>query len=412
MHPNVYRRKTRTGWCAGLILAALLLRLLIPSEDAVPGLLETAGERLKALADPGTLYRALLWLETGGALRAAEESPAASADAAAADPAASADLSGHTSADPVPASDPAAQAFPSGGGRPEGPDAADPIPDSPSASAAPDADSVPPASAAPDADPAPPASAADPAPSEPPFTAEEAEAIRLRGNCSYTPDVAELLLRPLNWTDEPGPKILVIHTHSCEAYTPVPGHTYTPDGDYRTLEPSESVIAVGDALTEALGELGVEVIHDRTCCDYPSYNSSYAVARTRIRACLEEYPSIRMVIDLHRDAMDPPVRETAEIDGQEAAALMLVIGTDEGGLSHPDWADNLSCGLKLQALANRSFPGLFKAISFRRERFNGDLTPGSLIVEVGSTGNTLEEARAAMPALAEVLADLLAVSFR
>ena len=114
-----------------------------------------------------------------------------------------------------------------------------------------------------------------------------------------------------------------------------------------------------------------------------------------------------MVLDLHRDALEKPVRETVELDGQTLAPLMLVIGTDEGGLYHPNWADNLSCGLKLQALANRETPELFKRISFRAQRFNGDLTGGSLIVEVGSTENTLPEACAAMPYLASYVAELL-----
>ena len=86
---------------------------------------------------------------------------------------------------------------------------------------------------------------------------------------------------------------------------------------------------------------------------------------------------------------------------------MLVVGTDQGGLSHPHWERNLSCALKLQALGNREDPGLFKRLSFRKERFNGDMTPGSLIVEVGSTENTLEEAQASMPYLARILAELL-----
>ena len=112
-------------------------------------------------------------------------------------------------------------------------------------------------------------------------------------------------------------------------------------------------------------------------------------------------------VDLHRDALEQPVRETVERDGQVLAPLMLVVGTDEGGLSHPHWPDNLSCALKLQALGNRDQPSLFKRISFRASRFNGDMSPGALIVEVGSTENTLEEACASMPYLARYVEALL-----
>ena len=164
---------------------------------------------------------------------------------------------------------------------------------------------------------------------------------------------------------------------------------------------------IARALAEALGALGVEAVHDRSLNDYPSYNRSYAVAREKIAAYLEEYPSIVMVLDLHRDALDEPVRETVERDGRTLAPMMLAVGTDQGGLEHPHWEDNLSCGLKLQALGQRDEPCLFKRLSFRKERFNGDLCPGALIVEVGSTENTLPEALAAMPYLADYVAELL-----
>ena len=167
------------------------------------------------------------------------------------------------------------------------------------------------------------------------------------------------------------------------------------------------MIAVGDALAEALTALGVEFLHDRTYNDYPSYNSSYAVAREKIQDYLTRFPSLVMVLDLHRDATDPPVREIAEYGGEALAPLMIAVGTDEGGLEHPHWADNLSCGLKLQALGLRETPEFFRKLSFRRERFNTDLSPGSLIVEVGSTGNTLPEALASMKYLARYLAELL-----
>ena len=244
-------------------------------------------------------------------------------------------------------------------------------------------------------------------PSIPVFSAEEAEVIRFRGNCTYAVDKAALLLRPLDWPEKPGPKVLIIHSHSCEAYAQVEGHTYLPSENYRTLDLENNMIAVGDALAEALAELGVEAIHDRTLNDYPSYNRSYAVAREKIAAYLEEYPSIVMVLDLHRDALDRPIRETVERDGLTLAPLMLVVGTDEGGLSHPHWDRNLSCGLKLQAIGNRDAPSLFKALSFRQSRFNGDMTPGSLIVEVGSTENTLPEAAASMAYLAKYVEELL-----
>lgn len=351
MYPIFYQRKTRTGFLIALLLLALSIRVVCE-----PALRRAVWDRTRAVLGSETLFRAVIFLETG-VLPLRREAPQASdADAER--------LQAETAPPPATETSPA----------------------SPETEAAP-------------------AAADEAAPA--PFTAEEAEAIGLRGNCSYPVDKAALLLRPLNWTFLPGPKVLIIHSHSSEAYAQSEGHSYVPSAEYRTLDPANNVIAVGDALAEALAELGVELIHDRSINDYPSYNNSYASAREKIQGYLERYPSIVMVIDLHRDAMDKPVREVAELDGQVLAPLMLAVGTDEGGLSHPHWEDNLSCGLKLQALGLREAPGLFRKLSFRKERFNMDLTPGSLIVEAGSTGNTLPEAVASMRYLARCVAELL-----
>ena len=371
MYPILYRRRTRSCFLVCLLLLALLLRLL-----SEPALREAAWERTKAILGGEALCRAVIFLETGVLPEKAAPKGAAHTESSFA----------------------SEQASPSG----TGPGAqAEAVPTSAVGAFQNEALST-------EAEELPEPSAEAPSPSAPaPFQPEEAEAIGLRGSCSYEVDKAELLLRPLDWPDAPGPKVLIIHSHSCESYTQSEGHSYVPDANFRTLELSCNMIAVGDALAEALGELGVETVHDRTLNDYPSYNRSYAVAREKIAAWLEQYPSVVMVLDLHRDALEQPVRETVERDGQILAPLMLVVGTDEGGLRHPHWQANLSCALKLQALGNRDEPSLFKRISFRASRFNGDMSPGALIVEVGSTENTLEEACASMPYLARCVAELL-----
>ena len=364
MYPLLYRRRTRVRFLLCLPALALCLRLV-----CAPALRGLVWEKTRAVLGSEGLLKAVFLLETGTVPQVEPR------------------LRQSAAPETVPYREPA----PTEQTLPE-------------PAAAEEPQTVAPTEAAP-TDPAPP----EPEPvSEPPvFSPEEAEAIRFRGNCTYEVDKVALLLRPLDWSDEPGPKVLIVQSHSCEAYAQSEGHTYIPSENYRTLDPENNMIAVGDALTEALAALGVEVIHDRSLNDYPSYNRSYAVAREKIAAYLEEYPSLVMVLDLHRDALDRPVRETVERDGQTLAPLMLVVGTDEGGLSHPHWDRNLSCGLKLQALGNRDAPSLFKALSFRQSRFNGDMTPGSLIVEVGSTENTLPEAVASMAYLARYVEELL-----
>jgi len=371
MYPILYRRRTRTGFFAGLLIFALLLRSLFE-----PNVRASVWEKTRAVLGSETLLRAVIFLETG--ILPEKSAPA-----------------GETRMGNASISETASPASSGSVAQTEAPPAtaAAVFSDERSAAQTPTASET-------DAEPVLPAAPA-------PFTPAEAEAIGLRGSCSYQVDKAELLLRPLDWPEAPGPRVLIIHSHSCESYTQSEGHTYLPDANFRTLDLSCNMIAVGDALLEELGKLGVEAVHDRTLNDYPSYNRSYAVAREKIADWLEQYPSIVMVLDLHRDALEQPVRETVERDGQVLAPLMLVVGTDEGGLSHPNWPDNLSCALKLQALGNRDEPSLFKRISFRASRFNGDMSPGALIVEVGSTENTLEEACASMPYLARYVEALL-----
>ena len=351
MGPMLYRRRNAARAVGAGLLAALALALALSGS-----LRQKAAAGLRRALTARELFAAALFLETGYTLKPAEQA-----------------------APPPAVPEPAAPAETETASAPE----TEPLPET----------------EAPTAPPAEPQSA--------PFTAADAEGISMRGNCTYRMDKLELLTRPLGWERAAQGKVLIIHSHSCESYTQCEGHTYLPDANFRTLQKEESVIAVGDALARELEALGVKTLHERGYNDYPDYNRSYAEAREKIAGWLEKEPDIVMVLDLHRDALEKPVRETAALGGVTCARLMLVVGTDEGGLHHPDWERNLSCALKLQALANREEPELFKALSFRKERFNMDMTPGSLIVEVGSTENTLPEAEASMPYLARYVAQLL-----
>ena len=142
-----------------------------------------------------------------------------------------------------------------------------------------------------------------------------------------------------------------------------------------------------------------------------NYNGAYERMRQTIEGYLAAYPTIQMVLDLHRDAAEDaggvPVALTAYPDGEACAELMLVVGTDEGGLPHPDWQENLANALKLQALLNRSAPGLCRDLDLRTERFNQHETPGSLLVEVGASGNTLAEALRSARILGNALVKLI-----
>lgn len=244
------------------------------------------------------------------------------------------------------------------------------------------------------------------------FTDDEAAAITVAGACSYAVDKRSLLQQPstLDFSQE-GPKVLIVHTHSSEAYTQEAGWEYTPSDTLRTEDAARSVIRVGDEIAAILNERGIETLHDTALNDYPSYNGAYARMQTTIERYLAEFPSIQMVIDVHRDAASDetgaPVALTKTVDGESCAQLMLVVGTDEGGLEHPNWQENLANALKLQAMLNRAAPGLCRDVDLRTERFNQNLTPGSMLCEFGSTGNTLAEAIRSARIFGAALADLI-----
>ena len=186
-----------------------------------------------------------------------------------------------------------------------------------------------------------------------PATLVGAEAIAVTGGCTYTYDKAALLAQPstLDFSaDEP--TILILHTHASESYTTEPGEVYETAGSFRTLDTDYSVIQVGKALAETLRSYGLQVVHDAAINDYPSYNDSYANSLARIEAWKKQCPSLQMVIDLHRDAAEDEqgnaVALTAEVNGEDCAQLMLVVGTDQGGLYHPNWQENLANALKAE----------------------------------------------------------------
>ena len=239
--------------------------------------------------------------------------------------------------------------------------------------------------------------------------------MRIKNETGYYVDAAELLAKGPGISLEAGaPQILIIHTHSSEAYTQAGLDRYEPSDTSRTEDTQFNIVRIGDELTDILTDCGLNVIHDRGIYDYPSYTGSYTRSGEAIEQYLQSYPSIQIVLDIHRDALgsDGVVYKTmAEEDGTCASQIMLLAGSDDSGLAHPGWQQNLSLALYLQNAVVLQNPTLMRPVSLVRERYNQHLTPGSLIVEVGSSGNTLQEALAAVrlfgravgPALAELV---------
>ena len=247
-----------------------------------------------------------------------------------------------------------------------------------------------------------------PKPVIPSFTASDGDKTGLRYSCNYRVEIGKLLEKDLQWQlDDGEPAVLILHTHGSESYTRELGQNYQETSQYRTLDEHYNMVAVGDLLAQLLQQAGIQVIHDRQLHDYPSYNASYGNSRKSVKDYLQEYPSIRLVLDLHRDAGEnsdgSQFATHAKVDGKESAQIMFLVGTDESGNYHPQWQDNLAVAAKLNVLMENQNPGITRKTTLRAQRFNQDLGEIALLVEVGSAGNTLQEALTAIPILADAI---------
>lgn len=211
---------------------------------------------------------------------------------------------------------------------------------------------------------------------------------------------------------EASPQILILHTHGSEGYTPVPGTEVVWSGDYRTTDYRYNVVRVGDEMAEAFIEAGLSVLHDRTLYDYPSYSGAYDRSLSAIQSYLVQYPSIRFILDVHRDAIEDgqgnQYKAVSEIEGLGTAAQMsLVLGSDGSGLEHPGWMENLRLAASIQQDILERYPTLMRPVLLRNSRYNQHATTGSLLVEVGAAGNSPEEAVLAGRLFAERMAAVI-----
>ncbi len=236
--------------------------------------------------------------------------------------------------------------------------------------------------------------------------------VKIGNQTSYSVDINELLNEPLSLDmSSDGPKILIVHTHATEAYAPEGAKRYNSEESDRSLDTTKNVVAVGDTVARIFNERGIETLHDTALHDHPSFNGAYADALTSIEQYLSDYPSIQIVLDLHRDSIvyddGTKAKVVTKIDGKNAAQLMFVVGTNEKGLYNPDWRENLKFAVKLQDAIDQKYPNLMRHVNLRQERFNCHATHGSLIIEMGSSGNSLSEAEYGMSCAVGVIADFL-----
>ncbi len=209
------------------------------------------------------------------------------------------------------------------------------------------------------------------------------------------------------------PLVLILHTHTSEAYR-VGQNRYFEGmlGDVTYSENAEeNVLSAGKALCDTLNQNGIGAIHCTVMHDADGYGNAYAAALESIEFYLTHYPSIRYVIDIHRDAVTDAegnyVRSVTSIDGEEHAQVMAVVGSPAGGEACPNWESNLALALQLRTKLNTDDTGLCRPVSLRSHTYNQELAPYSLLLEIGTGANTPEEAQRAAVRVGEALAELI-----
>ena len=231
----------------------------------------------------------------------------------------------------------------------------------------------------------------------------------------YELDIEALLNKKasLEITDMSKPTILIYHSHTTECYTLLDVGYYTESTDLKTKDSDRNMVRVGDEICRVLESRGFNVIHDTEIHDL-SYNEAYASSRKSVNEYLEKYPSIDITIDVHRDSITysdgTKVKPTAVVDGKKAAKMMIISGCEYGSISnYPNWECNLRFSTAVVNKANEMYPGLMRPILFSERKYNLDLTKNSILLEIGTEANTLDEAcysgRLFANALAEMLLD-------
>ena len=213
-------------------------------------------------------------------------------------------------------------------------------------------------------------------------------------------DIAAEAAQPLPFAiekDSAAPQVLIMHTHATEDYRLSAGLWFTPGDGARSTDRSINMCAVGRVMADTLNAAGICTLHDETLNDYPSYTGSYANSRAVVQQYLAQYPSIKVVLDVHRDAIEREngtrCAPVCTIDGRQAAQVMIICGCDNGtSVQLPAWRQNLRFAAAWERSMEAKYPGLTRPVLFSYRFYNQDLTTGSLLIEIGGHGNNLNEA--------------------
>lgn len=238
--------------------------------------------------------------------------------------------------------------------------------------------------------------------------------VYMKNSTSASVDIKSMLEGKIGFSIEENsqPQVLIMHTHTTETYMLSDTEYYTEDYTSRTTDNSKNMVKVGEKVTEILNAAGIKTLHAKEQHDYPKYNGSYTRSAATVKEYLEKYPSIKIVLDLHRDAITSGESDkkklVTEIEGKKAAQVMLVMGSQTGSVTnHPNWQENLKLAVKLQQTMEKKYPTLARPISLVSSKYNQNLTTGSLLIEFGTDANTLDEAVYSAQLVGNALTELL-----
>lgn len=202
-----------------------------------------------------------------------------------------------------------------------------------------------------------------------------------------------------------GPQVLIIHSHGSEAYSMPKGEEYKATGNFRTDDRDCNIVRIGDEVVSVLSSYGISALHDRTLHDVPDYNESYNNSYDAIEEYVRKYPSISFVLDIHRDAIEDADGQQYKLVSDEeprAAQVSLVMGS-----AYDTWQDNLKLAIAVQEHLTEDHPTLMRPISVCGYRYNQHFAPGSMLVEIGAAGNSLDEALLAARLFAKGFAETI-----
>ncbi|MBR6533897.1 MAG: stage II sporulation protein P [Clostridia bacterium] len=247
-----------------------------------------------------------------------------------------------------------------------------------------------------------------------PYTAPLSyDSVYLKNSTSLDIDLKALLNQKLKFkiAENSEPQVLIMHTHTTESFMQKESEYYTEDDNPRSTDNSKNMVKIGSIIAKKLNDSGIKTLHDTTKHDYPEYTGSYGRSAATVNSYLKKYPSIKVVIDLHRDSVstdDGKAKLVTEIGGKKAAQVMLVMGSQSGSVKdYPNWKENLSLAIKLQQKFELQYPTLARPILLRSSKYNQNLTTGSFLLEVGTEANTMEEATYSAELVGEALVSLL-----